>query len=138
MRLDMLEEAVEIMRELWTGRRVSFSGDHYDVENARIYTLPERPPDVLVSGFGPKSVELAARIGDGYCITMPDKDLIGQFRSGGGAATSPCTPVRRSATATTRPSGGGRPTASGRTRTCRASSPRCCRSRRTSSRRQSS
>src|SRR3954453_15993309 len=86
VRLDMLEEAVEIMRELWTGRQVSCSGDHYDVENARIYTLPDTPPDVLVSGFGPKSVDLAARIGDGYCITMPDKDLIGRFRSEGGGA----------------------------------------------------
>jgi G6PDH family F420-dependent oxidoreductase len=84
VRLDMLEEAVEIMRELWTGRQVSYSGDHYDVENARIYTLPDTPPDVLVSGFGPKSVDLAARIGDGYVITMPDKALIGRFRSEGG------------------------------------------------------
>jgi G6PDH family F420-dependent oxidoreductase len=84
VRLEMLEEAVEIMRELWTGRQVSYSGAHYDVENARIYTLPETPPDVLVSGFGPKAVDLAARIGDGYCITMPDKDLIGRFRREGG------------------------------------------------------
>jgi G6PDH family F420-dependent oxidoreductase len=84
VRLDMLEEAVEIMRELWSGRQVSYSGEHYDVENARIYTLPDTPPDVLVSGFGPKAVDLAARIGDGYCITMPDEDLIGQFRGKGG------------------------------------------------------
>src|SRR5919198_5479584 len=81
VRLDMLEEAVEIMRELWTGRQVSYSGEHYDVENARIYTLPGAPPDVLVSGFGPRAVDVAARIGDGYCITMPDKELIGRFRS---------------------------------------------------------
>src|SRR3954463_3714661 len=84
VRLEMLEEAVEIMRELWTGRQVSHSGEHYDVENARIYTLPEAPPDVLVSGFGPKAVDLAARIGDGYCITMPEKALVGRSRSSGG------------------------------------------------------
>src|SRR3954463_7055559 len=84
VRLQMLEEAVEIMRELWTGRQVSHSGEHYDVENARIYTLPEAPPDVLVSGFGPKAVDLAARIGDGYCITMPEKALVGRSRSSGG------------------------------------------------------
>ena len=84
VRLEMLEEAVEIMRELWTGRQVSYSGDHYEVENARIYTVPDTAPRILVSGFGPKSVDLAASVGDGYCITMPDKELIGRFRSEGG------------------------------------------------------
>jgi G6PDH family F420-dependent oxidoreductase len=84
VRLEMLEEAVDILRELWTGRQVRYTGAHYEVENARIYTLPETPPQVLVSGFGPQSVDLAGRIGDGYCITMPDKDLIGRFRATGG------------------------------------------------------
>jgi G6PDH family F420-dependent oxidoreductase len=83
-RLDMLADAVEIMRELWTGRVVTMSTDHYDVEHARIYTLPDTPPPVLVSGFGPKAVELAGRIGDGFVTVMPDKDAISRFRSAGG------------------------------------------------------
>jgi G6PDH family F420-dependent oxidoreductase len=83
-RLEMLEEAVEVIRELWTGKTVSHRGRHYRVEHARLYTLPDAPPPILVSGFGPKSVDLAARIGDGYCITMPDADLIGRYRDGGG------------------------------------------------------
>jgi G6PDH family F420-dependent oxidoreductase len=84
IRLEMLEEAVEVMRTLWTGKSVSHRGRHYRVENARIYTLPGTPPPVIVSGFGPRSVALAGRIGDGYAITMPDGDLIGRFRSSGG------------------------------------------------------
>jgi G6PDH family F420-dependent oxidoreductase len=84
LRLDMLEEAVEIIRLLWEGGLVSHHGRHYTVENARIYTLPEEPPPILVSGFGPKAVDLAARIGDGYCITMPDAELIERFHSAGG------------------------------------------------------
>ncbi|HEX2127230.1 MAG TPA: LLM class flavin-dependent oxidoreductase, partial [Thermoleophilaceae bacterium] len=36
------------------------------------------------SGFGPKAVDLAARVGDGYCVTMPDEELVARFRSGGG------------------------------------------------------
>jgi G6PDH family F420-dependent oxidoreductase len=84
VRLAMLEEAVHVIRELWTGEVVNHRGDHYTVEHARIYTLPDAPPPVLVSGFGPKSVDLAARIGDGYCTTDPDADLIGRFRAGGG------------------------------------------------------
>ena len=83
-RLEMLEEAVEVMRELWSGRNVSHRGRHYRVENARIYTLPETPPPVLVSAFGPKALDVAARIGDGYCTTTPDAELIERFRSAGG------------------------------------------------------
>jgi G6PDH family F420-dependent oxidoreductase len=82
-RLEMLEEAVEIIRALFTGEQVSHDGMHYRVENARIYTLPETPPEILVSGFGPKATDLAARIGDGYCTTSPD-ELIQRFREGGG------------------------------------------------------
>jgi G6PDH family F420-dependent oxidoreductase len=84
VRLEMLEEAIEVMRELWTGEVVSREGKHYRVRHARIYTLPEQPPPVLVSGFGPKSVDLAARVGDGYVTTSPDADSIERFRGGGG------------------------------------------------------
>jgi G6PDH family F420-dependent oxidoreductase len=84
VRLEMLEEAVEVIRELWSGRQVEHTGRHYRVENARLYTRPDEPPPVLISGFGPKAVDLAARIGDGYCITMPDADLIGRYREQGG------------------------------------------------------
>ena len=84
MRLEMLEEAIEVIRGLWEGRQYSHYGVHYAVENARIYTLPDRAPDILVSGFGPKAVDLAARIGDGYCAVMPEKELVDRFRAGGG------------------------------------------------------
>jgi G6PDH family F420-dependent oxidoreductase len=84
VRLEMLEEAIELMRELWTGEVVSREGKHYRVRHARLYTLPEAPPPILVSGFGPKSVDLAGRVGDGYVTTMPDGELIERFRSAGG------------------------------------------------------
>jgi G6PDH family F420-dependent oxidoreductase len=84
VRLEMLEEAIEVMRLLWRGGNRSHRGRHYTVENARVYTLPERPPAVLVSGFGPKAVDLAARVGDGYCATMPEASLVQRYREGGG------------------------------------------------------
>ena len=40
---------------------------------------------IYVSGFGAKSVELAARVGDGYISTRPDADAVARFRDGGGA-----------------------------------------------------
>jgi G6PDH family F420-dependent oxidoreductase len=84
VRLEMLEEAVEVIRKLWKGGTRSHHGRHYVVENARIYDLPEQPPEILVSGFGPKATRRAARIGDGYLTTMPDSELIGLYRSEGG------------------------------------------------------
>jgi G6PDH family F420-dependent oxidoreductase len=84
VRLEMLEEAIEVMRELWTGAVVSRTGNHYRVRHARIYTLPEESPPVLVSGFGPKAVDLAVRVADGYVTTMPDASLIERYRAGGG------------------------------------------------------
>ncbi len=86
VRHEMLEEAVGIIRELWTGREVSYRGRYYTVETARLYTLPDRPPPIYVSGFGPKAVDLAARIGDGFICTKPDGELVGRFRGQGGGS----------------------------------------------------
>lgn len=84
IRLERLEEAVEVMRRLWAGDEVSHHGSHYTVENARLYTVPPEPPKVLVSAFGPKALELAARIGDGYVGTAPSPDLVSGYGDAGG------------------------------------------------------
>jgi G6PDH family F420-dependent oxidoreductase len=84
VRLEMLEEAVDVIRTLWQGGPRSHHGRHYTVENAQVYDLPDAPPPILVSGFGPKAIDLAARIGDGFITTMPDAEAIGQYRSGAG------------------------------------------------------
>jgi G6PDH family F420-dependent oxidoreductase len=84
IRLEMLEEAVEVMRTLWKGGNQDHRGEHYVVENARVYDLPDEPPEVLVSGFGEMATRLAARIGDGYCTTSPDREMIELYRSEGG------------------------------------------------------
>jgi G6PDH family F420-dependent oxidoreductase len=85
LRLSMLDEAIEVMRLLWSGGEQTHRGRHYTVENARLYTLPERPPDVMVSAFGPKALELAGRVGDGLVSTRPDADGVQQFVDAGGA-----------------------------------------------------
>ncbi len=84
VRLEMLEEAVDVMRRLWTGELVRHRGTHYTVDTARLYTLPDAPLQVLVSGFGPKATSLAARIGDGYMNVDPDAELLQLYRSAGG------------------------------------------------------
>ena len=77
----MLEEAVELIRELWTGGVHSHRGEHYRVEHAQIYDLPETPPQIIVSGFGEAAIDLAAKIGDGFCTVKPDADAVERFRS---------------------------------------------------------
>ncbi|MFG1675884.1 TIGR03557 family F420-dependent LLM class oxidoreductase [Micromonospora sp. NPDC049282] len=89
VRLEMLEEAVGVIRELWRGDFVNHHGAHYTVEHARIYTRPETAPSIYVSGFGPKAIELAGRIGDGYISMMPDADMVRRFRDAGGG-DKPC------------------------------------------------
>lgn len=84
-----LREAVEIIRTLWQGQNTDYSGDYYKVENARIYTLPETLPPILLAAAGPRSAELAGQIGDGLIGTSPDDDLVNRFRDSGGVA-KPC------------------------------------------------
>ncbi|MQY04236.1 LLM class F420-dependent oxidoreductase [Actinomadura macrotermitis] len=84
-RLEMLEEAVGIMRSLFGGGQVSHYGPNYTVETARLYTRHDTPPPVYISGFGPKAASLAGRVGDGYISTMPDPGLVSAFDEAGGA-----------------------------------------------------
>ena len=86
VRLEMLEEAVQVIRLLHRGDEVSFHGRHYEVQDARIYTLPEQPVPIYVSGFGPQAIELAARIGDGFCTVTPDAEAVHAYRDAGGGS----------------------------------------------------
>ncbi len=85
VRLDMLAEAIEVIRTLWTGREVTHRGDYYRVEDARLYTLPETPPDLYVAAMGPRALELAGRVGDGLITIVPQPDAVDRFHQGGGS-----------------------------------------------------
>ncbi|WIV68675.1 TIGR03557 family F420-dependent LLM class oxidoreductase [Natrialbaceae archaeon AArc-T1-2] len=79
VRLEMLEEAIWLMRALWSGDNVSHDGEYYTVENARLFTLPEEPPDVAVAADGPKTARKAGEIGDGLITVVPDERLVETF-----------------------------------------------------------
>jgi coenzyme F420-dependent glucose-6-phosphate dehydrogenase len=85
IRRDMLEEAVEVMRALWTGDTVDRLGRFYEVENARLFDPPAATIPVIVSGFGPQAASLAGRIGDGFWGTAPDASLLDAFDGAGGS-----------------------------------------------------
>jgi G6PDH family F420-dependent oxidoreductase len=88
VRLEMLEEAVEVIRLLWSGKDVTHHGKYYSVENARIYTLPKQQPQILMSAFGPLAADLAAKIADGFISTQPDKEMLDRYRSGAKPGTT--------------------------------------------------
>jgi coenzyme F420-dependent glucose-6-phosphate dehydrogenase len=85
IRLEMLEEAVEVIRLLWQGGNQSFHGAYYMVENARIYDLPEEQIPIIVSATGPKAAKVAGRIGDGLWETSPDKEVNEIYEQAGGS-----------------------------------------------------
>lgn len=87
-RLGMLAESIELIRKLWTGDEISHRGEHYTVENARIYSLPNVLPPIVMSGFGPKATELASHIADGFVTTKPDKDSVELYRTSGSGSVS--------------------------------------------------
>ncbi len=84
IRLDMLTEAVALIRELWSGETVSWWGDYYDVEDARIYSLPTKPPPIMIAGSGPKAIAAAGEIGDGFIGLDPKKETVQTFVDAGG------------------------------------------------------
>jgi G6PDH family F420-dependent oxidoreductase len=84
VRLEMLEEAVDLIRELWDGGFVTRQGKHYQVDTARIYTLPDAPPPIYMSAFGPKSLDVAARIADGFICTKDDPDMVAAYKEKSG------------------------------------------------------
>jgi coenzyme F420-dependent glucose-6-phosphate dehydrogenase len=84
LRQERLEEAIEVIRLLWEGGLRTHRGPHYTVENARIYSLPDEPPPILVAVAGEHSVDLAARAGDGLIGAAPISESVDRFRDKGG------------------------------------------------------
>jgi coenzyme F420-dependent glucose-6-phosphate dehydrogenase len=83
-RLEMLEEAVGLMRELWQGEYVTHRGKHYTVENLRIFDAPDGGLDVAIAAMQPNAAQLAGRIGDALINVAPKEEIIGAFEDGGG------------------------------------------------------
>ncbi|MFF4135557.1 LLM class F420-dependent oxidoreductase [Streptomyces mirabilis] len=84
VRLEMLEEAVEIIHALFGGGDVHHRGTHFEVANARLWDLPDEPPPIGVAVSGKRSCSLAGRLADLVIATEPEPELIEAFdRSGG-------------------------------------------------------
>jgi G6PDH family F420-dependent oxidoreductase len=80
----MLSEAIGLIRQLWQGGMQSFEGCYYHVEDARIYTLPETLPEIMVAASGPAAATLAGEASDGLISTSPKPQLVQAFEAAGG------------------------------------------------------
>ncbi|MCB0932308.1 MAG: glucose-6-phosphate dehydrogenase (coenzyme-F420) [Mycobacterium sp.] len=68
-RFARLRESVRLMRELWSGGRVDFSGEYYHLKGASIYDVPDGGVPVYVAAGGPAVAKYAGRAGDGFICT---------------------------------------------------------------------
>ncbi|HET9666611.1 MAG TPA: TIGR03557 family F420-dependent LLM class oxidoreductase [Desertimonas sp.] len=84
VRLAQLEEAIGLIRRMWTGDVIDHDGQYYCVEDARIYDPPDRPVPIIVSAFGPQAAELAARHGDGLWTSGSASEALDHWRAAGG------------------------------------------------------
>ncbi len=85
VRHEMLEEAVEIIRALWSGGTVTYRGKHFDVESAKVWDLPDATPPIGIAVSGPGGCHLAGRHGDAMIAVEPRAELGRMFDSEGGA-----------------------------------------------------
>jgi G6PDH family F420-dependent oxidoreductase len=84
VRHEMLEEAVEIIRALWEGGRVTYRGTHFDVEAATLWDRPDSPPPIGIAVSGPESCRLAGRHADVMIAVEPRDELGDMFDAAGG------------------------------------------------------
>jgi G6PDH family F420-dependent oxidoreductase len=89
IRRKMLQEAVMILRLLWRGGSQSYRGEYFTVERAQVFSLPEKPPPIMIAAAGGRAAELAGEIGDGLISTMPSDSLVRKFRISDGASEKP-------------------------------------------------
>ena len=89
VRTEMLEEAIAVIRALWTGDEVDHRGPYFTVENATLFSLPETLPPILMAAGGPGAAKSAGSTGDGLIATAPDRQLVRAYRSAAGPSVGP-------------------------------------------------
>jgi G6PDH family F420-dependent oxidoreductase len=85
VRQDMLVEAIEIIRRLFSGEIISHGGVHYRVDSARLWDLPDRPVEIGVAVSGDTSIERFAPLADHLVAVEPDVELISSWNDVDGA-----------------------------------------------------
>ncbi|MFC4112064.1 TIGR03557 family F420-dependent LLM class oxidoreductase [Nonomuraea zeae] len=80
----MFAEAVQIIKELFSGDYITRQGEFYDVDSAKLYDLPDEPVPIGIAASGGRSAELAAEFGDILVVNEPMPEVVQQFKAAGG------------------------------------------------------
>lgn len=72
----MLREAIKIIRELFGGQLVDFTGDYFRVDSARLWDVPDVPVGIGVAIGGTRAVDKFAKLADHLIATEPNADLV--------------------------------------------------------------
>jgi G6PDH family F420-dependent oxidoreductase len=80
----MLREAVDVLRRLWSGELVTYDGEYFSIDAARIYTRPEGRIPVYLAAGGTEAATLAAEIGDGLIASGSTEEPVEVFQAEGG------------------------------------------------------
>lgn len=73
LRQARMAEAIELIRKLWMGEKVTHRGVYYQTRQAKLYTRPDEPIPLYISTLAPGSAHFAGKYGDGM-ITVGGKD----------------------------------------------------------------
>lgn len=84
-RQDMLVEAIEIIRALHTGDLVTWEGDYFRIDSARVWDLPDSPVEIGVAVGGEKAVQRFGPLADHLVATEPSADLVSAWNATDGA-----------------------------------------------------
>jgi G6PDH family F420-dependent oxidoreductase len=85
-RQDMLREAIKIIRELFGGQLVDFTGDYFQVDSARLWDVPDVPVGIGVAMAGARGVDKFAKLADHLIAVEPDAELVREWHSARQAA----------------------------------------------------
>jgi TAT-translocated FGD2 family F420-dependent dehydrogenase len=88
-RHDRLAEAIALIRQLWSGQRISFQGKYFQTNQFKLYDQPPSPPPIYVAAGGPKSAYLAGQSGDGWITEaggIDNQRLVDAFNRGAHAS----------------------------------------------------
>lgn len=91
-RLGRLEEAVEFLRELSSGREVTRRGRYFGVERAQLFDAPARLPLALAAS-GPRAAALAGRVGDALISLGDNSAAVAGFEQAGGRGKPKLTQI---------------------------------------------
>ena len=90
IRREMLAEAISIFRLLWRGEMSSYNGRYFTVQDARIFSLPENLPPIMIAAASSRTAEFAGSIGDGLISTVPQENIVQKFRASSDGTNKPC------------------------------------------------